>query len=205
MCSKIAGAVLEDLKKCHEYVRHMKLIKEGIRLQYPLHILRLAVKSYEWERHVTHSGLLHHGVSPTRGIIAGFAFATTDLKVCMYTAVMGLIYRHPEVDLDVYIDGATLEAHQDTVEGLAHVLGEAANDFRETMRNELGLEVGVPTTAIVSSSKIAAKKLERYIGMRGAAKYQARNLGIDYTAGKVIKDTGNKHVSADDSVPQCKE
>ena len=144
MCSKIAGAVLEDLKKCYEYVRHLKLIKEGIRLQYPLHMSRLAVKSYEWKRHVAHSGLLHHGVFPTRGIIAGFASATTDLKVYMYTALTGLIYRHPEVDLDVYIDDVTLEAHQDTVEGLVHVLGEAANDFRETMRNELGLEVGVP-------------------------------------------------------------
>ena len=192
MCGKIAGAVLEDLKKCYEYVRHMKLIKEGIRLQYPLHILRLAVKSYKWKRHVTHSGMLHHGVFPTRGIIAGFASATIDLKVYMYTTLTGLICRHPEVDLDVYIDDVTLESHQNTVEGLVHVLGEAANDFRETMRDELGLEVSVPKIAVVSSSKIAAMRVERFIGMRGAAKYQTRNLGIDYTAGKVIKDTGKK-------------
>lgn len=184
--------MLEDLRKCYEYVRHMKLIKEGIKTQYPLHILRLAVKSYKWKRHVTHSGLLHHGVFPTRGIIAGFASATTDLKVYMYTTLTGIMYRHPEVDLEVYIDDATIEAHQDTVEGLVHVLGEAANDFKETMCNELGLEVSVPKTAVVSSSKIAAKKVERFIGMRGAAKYQARNLGIDYAAGKVIKDTGKK-------------
>eukprot|EP00973_Karenia_brevis_P057946 8066771-Karenia_brevis.AAC.1 len=67
--------------------------------------------SYTWRRHVTYNGMTHVGVKPNRGIVAGCASATTELKTYMYSVLSGVIYRHPEVNVEAYIDDLTIEAH----------------------------------------------------------------------------------------------
>ena len=184
-----SGAVLYDLTKCYEYVRHTQLATEGVKHNFPMHALRITIQSYRWNWRITHNGLLHEGVQATKGIIAGCAAATTELKLYMFTGLTKNVQRNPKANLEVYIDDITVEAHEKNMHDLVTVLGEAANDITETMHDDMHLQVSRTKTAVVTSDPDASKRIERYINMKGAAGEQVRNLGIDYTAGKILKES----------------
>jgi len=190
-----SGAVLYDLMKCYEFVRHIRLIREGIAHDFPMHELRLTIRSYRWARHVTHGGLLHTGVLPTKGIVAGCAAATTELKLYMFKVVSGVVYRHPRANLEIFIDDITAESHERNANCLVEGLSSVAVDLKESLEEECGFKVSLPKTAVVCSDDKASERIARAMGAAAAGHYQVRNLGIDFTVGKKIVDWGKQRKS----------
>ena len=79
-----AISVLIDLAKCYEHVRHIRLALEAKSLDFPMVLLRITIRAYEWARKLTIDKRVCADVLPSRGIIAGCASATTELKAFMY-------------------------------------------------------------------------------------------------------------------------
>ena len=154
----------------------------------PMHLLRLTINSYRLTRHITHHRLLHKGAKTTRGIVAGCAAATIELKAYMYTALSGVIFRTPDANLEVYIDDLTVEAQAMNEDQLVEVLGNTAIDLKETIEDDLGLETSTKKTAIVTSISKTSARVEKFTGLLGATKYQTGNPRIDLTSGKKIRD-----------------
>ena len=75
----VSVANLYDLKKCYEYVQHMKLIQNAAEEEFPSMELRISIHSYRWKRHATYNGLIHSGVLAVQSIVAGAAAATYEL------------------------------------------------------------------------------------------------------------------------------
>ena len=87
--------VLLDLAKCYEHVRHEQLWTEGVALNYPLAELRVALRSYRWERRLTLDGILGKAIWPETGIVAGHSHATTELKLYMMRCAQHHVVAHP--------------------------------------------------------------------------------------------------------------
>jgi len=181
------ATVLLDLRKCYEYVQHMELVAGGLAHGYPLWLLRLTLSSYTWTRHIKHGSLIHGGVHARRGIIAGCATATAELKAYMYTTLSSLKVSHPEANIEVYIDNLPAEVHADKDDALVELMTDVIHDLRKTFAARLGLEVAEGKTCVVAYTEATAKRIAKLVGNNDAANYQARHLGIDYTAGKPTK------------------
>eukprot|EP00973_Karenia_brevis_P059269 8250201-Karenia_brevis.AAC.1 len=78
-----ALTAMYDLAKCYEHLCHARLWTEGCATNFPLILLRVTLKSYRWGRRITLGGLLAAPAYPLRGIVAGCASATSELKAFM--------------------------------------------------------------------------------------------------------------------------
>ena len=104
-----ALSVLIDLAKCYEHVSHILLAREARELHFPMVLLRITVRAYAWARKLTLDKRVCEDVLPSRGIIAGCASATTELKAVMYRACTKVVKRKPSVNLSIFIDDLTLD------------------------------------------------------------------------------------------------
>ena len=92
-----AISVLIDLAKCYKHVRHIRLALEAKSLDFPMVLLRITIRAYEWARKLTIDKRVCADILPSRGIIAGCASATTELKAFMYRSCSFTIARNPKV------------------------------------------------------------------------------------------------------------
>ena len=189
--NRSTATVLLDLRKCYEYVQHMTLVAGGMAHGYPLWMLRLTVASYSWTRHVKQGPLIHAGVFAHRGIIAGCATATSELKAYMFTTLSNVRCRHPEANVEAYIDDLPVEAHCDKDDGLVEILTDVVLDIRVSFKNQLGLEIADGKTMVVANSADTARRIAKLVGTPEAAVAQAKHLGVDYTAGKKPTNKGS--------------
>ena len=120
---------------------------------------------------------------PSRGIIAGCASATSELKAVMYRACTKVVKRNPAVNLSIYIDDLTLEG-QGNKGGVVEDVIEAAHDLIDTCQDVLMMPIAKNQLAVVASDSGLANKAARRLGSSEYAKTQARNLGVGYRAGK---------------------
>ena len=176
-----ALSVLIDLAKCYEHVRHILLAKEAREMDFPMVLLRITIRAYAWARKLTLDKRVCEDVMPSRGIIAGCASATSELKAVMYRSCTAVVKRNPSVNL--YIDDLTLDG-QGSRGGVTEDVMEAAHDLIDMCQDVLKMPIAKNKLAVVASDNGLANKAARRLGSSEYAKTQTRNLGIGYRAGK---------------------
>ena len=72
---------LLDLVKAFDRIPHWLLVREAVKLGYPLRLLRLSLATYLLDRVIRIGGVVSHTVVALRGITAGSGFATTEMRV----------------------------------------------------------------------------------------------------------------------------
>lgn len=79
--------LLLDLVKASASVRHWLLVREALKLGYPLMTLRLSLAAYSMGRILKVGEALSQVLNPIRGIRAGSGFATYEMRLAMITVV----------------------------------------------------------------------------------------------------------------------
>ena len=75
--------ILSDLTRCFDAVPWGAVLAGAISLRFPLSLIRRAVVSYGWSRHVGADGLVGPPLYPSRGIDAGAAAAVFELDLAL--------------------------------------------------------------------------------------------------------------------------
>ena len=161
---KIAfAAVLIDLEKAFERVPHRHLLAAAVEWKYPLVLLRMALTIYKVTRHVGIGGTVGQGVRARRGITAGSAFATRELRMLLLNIFDRAHRMHPTATLSLYVDDGTIEAMGPAAMVTETLVG-ATNCICDGM-NGVGLTVSRTKNVVVASSQELGKAIEE--GTRG--------------------------------------
>ena len=75
-----------------------------MRWNFPLWILRLSVAAYRMGKRISINGLLSSVIIACRSITAGSAFATTELRLLLLSALDEVAAAFPTLPLMVYVD-----------------------------------------------------------------------------------------------------
>ena len=71
--------------------------------------IRVSLASYAWPRTMTADyGVVAHDMWPTRGIVAGSAFATFELTVYLVAALRAIQGEHPDASLSLFVDDLSM-------------------------------------------------------------------------------------------------
>jgi len=137
-----ALSVLIDLAKCYEHVKHILLAREATKLNFPMVLLRITIRAYAWARKLTLDKRVCEDVMPSRGIIAGCASATSELKAVMYRACSKVIKRNPAVNISIFIDDLTIDG-QGNKGGVTEDVVEAAHDLIDACQDDLMMPIAM--------------------------------------------------------------
>ena len=125
------------------------------------------------------------------GIIAGCPFATAYTRVCTIEALDNITLP-ATVQLALYIDDSGTSAA-----GKEHVVVDdivtATTQIHEALVTDLGCNISKSKASVVSTSKAVVTALQhRLDNLAGAqqANDTAVNLGVDFTAGKPVRQQG---------------
>ncbi len=190
-----SAVVLDDLEAFFETINRNILIEEAQRLGVPLAILRASLAAYVGPRMITLNGRAAKELHARHGVLPGCTFATTYVKIFYVRRLDALVTRLPEgVDLDVYIDDIALSAEGTTADVVTK-LAEAREALHEVLTKDLKCRIAPAKSCIVASSGKVSRMLANKLGMKGAVRRCAPNLGVDATAGgrrKLVKTRGAK-------------
>ena len=104
MAQRSSAAALLDFVKAFDRMSHSALVKAAMRWNFPLWILRLSVAAYRMGRRISINGLLSCVIVASRSITAGSAFATTELRLLLLSALDAMAAAFPSLPLVVYVD-----------------------------------------------------------------------------------------------------
>ena len=104
------GVVLLDLVKAFERVPHDWLVRQACRFHYNLYLLRLSLAAYLIPRAVRVGGVYAATVIATRGITAGSALATAELRLLLIEWLDEVAWSCALISLTVYVDDIAIEA-----------------------------------------------------------------------------------------------
>jgi ribonuclease HI len=179
-----SGETMLDLVKAFERVGWARLAAEGQVHGYPLVLLRASIATYKFNRLVTVAGVFARAILATRGIVAGSASATTELRLALLTIFDQSVARNPDTLHYVMVDDSRLQ-----------VAGPARRVRRRLVKVSMelgkalvaaGFEVsrkkGVITASRMSIAKLVAADLKE-LGVHVEATF--RWLGADSSGGRV--------------------
>jgi hypothetical protein len=186
-----AAAVLWDVSSFFQMLRHRRLLTRAALSGFPMPLARLAVRLYRSERRLCLGrDIATEGVRPDRGIAPGCHLATTLVKVYCLLPFDGVARRHPEVDLDIYIDDLQISARGEP-EQVEDKVCEAAADLREVVQLEIVANLAEAKAAVVASSGALAGAIRRRLGKDGGTdKETTVALGIDFASGRKTRRGG---------------
>ena len=119
----VYGIVLLDLVKAFERIRHAYLLQSAIKHAYPLWLLRLSLDTYRIFRAVEVGNAYSQIVQATRGITAGSGFATTEMRLAVFTPLKDAHRAHPTVVPTAFVDDIACELAATTTLLLTHLVG----------------------------------------------------------------------------------
>ncbi len=110
----VAADLLIDLRKCFEYLSRDLLWNACIDSGYPMHMARISMQSYAWPRFILgpydYCGATVVG---PRGIAAGSAFATTELKVYLFKLAKAIqLASGPTTCISIFVDDFSISTCQ---------------------------------------------------------------------------------------------
>ncbi len=100
---------LLDLVKAFERIPHHVLVREAVRLGYPLLILRLSLATYRLARALRVDSFVSSLTWATRGVTAGSAHATSEMRLLVIHIVDTAIRSYPLTRFTVYVDDISAE------------------------------------------------------------------------------------------------
>ena len=154
------AAVLLDLEKAFDKVPHHKVVDAARRWGYPMKVLRLSLHGYRMDRVIGVGGVFGAVIKPQRGIAAGSAHATRELRALMIGVFDEVNRLCPSVSLTVYVDDGTLESV-----GTERTVTEEA--VKATVVACMGLEgCGMVLSRVKNKVIASSKELGGTIAMR---------------------------------------
>ncbi len=179
-----AGSILWDLRKCFEHGRHDILAAEAEALGFPMAMARLASAMYAAERRLNLDGAYSRAVKPTRGFVAGCAWAMACVKVTLLRRLDAFVLRHPSIAFELYVDDAEIQAVGQG-KSVARDLAAAATDLADLLEKEAGYPLAHDKAVVVASEqRVAAEVIRLTDGKAGKLAAITEKLGIEYGAGK---------------------
>ena len=123
-------------------------------------------------------------VFPLRGIIAGCATATPELRCVLLDISYQHIRNHPNVNLDVYIDDLKLDCTAGSRIEMLEMTVPAAQDLAELLEVQCQLPISRDKASIVSNDFNGVKALRGTLGDLGGPRLGTiRALGVDLWSG----------------------
>ena len=144
----VAG--LLDLVKAFERVPHDRIAEAARRHGFPLALVRLSLAAYRLRRTIGVDGIFSALVVACRGITAGWAFATTELRLILITTVELACRWWPRAQITVYVDDITV-AVSDALDAAARIVARVIDYFVTVLEGGLKLEVSVAKSVVVAS------------------------------------------------------
>lgn len=97
----------------------------------------------------------------------------------------GYVKVHKSVSFNAHVDDFTLDAASPNREALVIDIESAASDLAYILQDRPMLALAAHKACIVASSLELGRRVARALGvLGGTATFAARNLGVDYTAGR---------------------
>ena len=144
-------------------------------------LLRLSIAGYASPRRLLYAGILSRQVCPTRGIVAGSSFATTELRLYLLSAVHKHRRSHPNVQLDIFVDDLAFHAVRITTNAMAEDLVNSVIDFAFEVENNLLMNLARDKAAVVANDRRTASVVRTTLADLGGGKLLTiRSLGIDF-------------------------
>ena len=103
------GQGLLDLVKAFERIQHRHLVKQALKLRYPMWMVRLSIATYRIKRVMRVGSAASDCVVATRGITAGSGTATTEMRLAMIDSVDQALDGFPAIDPTLYVDDLSAE------------------------------------------------------------------------------------------------
>ena len=77
---ELAAALAFDIKKFYETVCHDKLVERAMQLDFPVVVIRAAIRAYRMARYIVLSNAVGTALATLKGVIAGCSFATSLVR-----------------------------------------------------------------------------------------------------------------------------
>ena len=102
------AAVLCDLKSFFDFIDHDLLRKNGARYGFPPVLLEMAIQAYLAPRILSSKHASAPPICPTRGVLAGHAFALALVQLAYLEQIDTFCTRFPGVAIDIHVDDIVL-------------------------------------------------------------------------------------------------
>ena len=160
----------------------MPLISSGIKMHYPLPLMRLSLSTYVWPRRVVMDGLAEPVWYPTRGIVAGSIGATRETKAVLAPPLLAARVRVPAYITTTYVDdvsGTTRNADSNQA-----IVDAYNGSFAVRVEMEaLGFSFGKSKQALLCNFPKVLLRLRELFGHGVGAPGHAKRLGVDHSLG----------------------
>ena len=91
------GQGLLDLVEAFERVQHKRLVRQAVKLGYPMWMVRLSIATYRIKRVLRVGSAVSDCVVATRGITAGSGTATTEMRLAMISSIKPSTTSRPSI------------------------------------------------------------------------------------------------------------
>ena len=179
-CKLSFASIMWDLHKCYEMIRHDILARAALKHLFPLAILRITLESYRKPRTIIMHSITSRPLLPSRGIIAGSAMATAELRLVLLDVASYHVTKNPDVNLSIYLDDITLDyTGNDRGDVLEHII-PAALDLAACVESISCLPISRSKSAIISNDFILTRSIRGALGDLGGPELgSVRALGVD--------------------------
>ena len=107
---------------------------------HPLTLARMSIGVYLWARHISDGVLVGAPWLPkAQGIIAGSAFATTELRIVLTESLDRIVEDNPTASLVVHVDDISVSASGGSPLTIRSRAQQAYNQLVELVQGQLGL------------------------------------------------------------------
>jgi Reverse transcriptase (RNA-dependent DNA polymerase) len=170
---------LMDLKKAFEHVTHDDLIRAAKAVNYPAHLVRMALIAYTWPRRLVYLNSLSRTILPSRGIAAGSSTATFELWAVLKPAIDRIAAISPRLTVCLHVDDLCVHAADRDIETCEQLLIAAA-DTTAAEIHKLGMVFAPDKGFVLATTPSSAVRLAKQLAIPATAADHTTRLGVDY-------------------------
>jgi len=143
----------------------------------------MSIGAYRWARHLSDGVLVGSPLRPrAQGIIAGSAFAATELRIMLTECPDQIVEDNPTASLVVHVDDISVSVSGESPLAIISQAQQADNRLVGLVQGRLGLPFSAEKATILATSRGLALRARRLIGAQaGTVQGTVRKLGYDYT------------------------
>ncbi len=173
---------LLDLVKAFERVPHDVLVREALRLNFPLRILRLSLAAYRLARVLKVGEAFSSLIWAVRGITAGSALATSEMRLFLINVLDRAVALYPMTKVTAYVDDVSSEVAA-TRRLILRDLPDATAYICTRLRQN-GAEVSTTKSFCTASTDSLGREIAaRLAGYGFTFKRHVKSLGAGLAAG----------------------